>query len=141
MFSKKFLILFFLIIFITGIFIGFNSAHHDQKTKNNFSYQTTQIQIGTTTIIAEIADTKEKRGLGLSGRPALPADGGMLFVFDQPGNYGFWMKDMNFPIDIVWLDANKKIIGTTKNLQPKSYPQIFYPPAPIKYALEINPQI
>ncbi|MFA5290844.1 MAG: DUF192 domain-containing protein [Candidatus Paceibacterota bacterium] len=138
---KRFLILFLIIIFVIGIFIGFNSTRHDRTTKNNFSYQTTQIQIGTTTIVAEVADTPVKRELGLSGRLALPADRGMLFVYPEPAIQGFWMKDMHFPIDIIWFDVNKKIIGATKNLRPESYPQVFYSPEPIKYALEINNKI
>ncbi|HRZ30119.1 MAG TPA: DUF192 domain-containing protein [Candidatus Paceibacterota bacterium] len=86
----------------------------------------------------EIADTNEERQQGLSGRASLPRDTGLLFVFEQPGRYGFWMKEMNFPIDIVWLDKNKKVLGTTKNLQPSSYPKIFYSPENTSYALEIN---
>ncbi len=108
------------------------------KPKTKLTYETTAIQIGTTTITAEIADTKKKRGLGLSGRSTLPADRGMLFIFDQPNKHGFWMKDMNFPLDIVWFDKNRTIVGITKNLQPNSYPQIFYPPQEIVSALEIN---
>ena len=128
---KKTFVLIFIIILLVIVFV-------EIKPKNKLSYETTLIQIGATTITAEIADTQEKRELGLSGRPALPADQGMLFVFDQPGRHGFWMKDVNFPIDIVWLDENKRTISITKNLQPNSYPQLFYPPQDIKYALEIK---
>ena len=128
---KKTLVLIFIIILAVVIFV-------DVKPKNKLSYETTPVQIGSTIINAEIADTQAKRELGLSGRLALPADHGMLFVFDQPGRHGFWMKDMNFPIDIIWLDENKQIIGTTKNLQSASSPQIFYPPQEIRYALEIK---
>jgi len=45
---------------------------------------------------------------------------------------------MNFPIDIIWLDKNKKVLGITKDLQPSSYPEIFYSPENTSYALEIN---
>ena len=128
---KKTLVLIFIIILAVVVFAKI-------KPKNKLTYETTQIQIGSTLITAEIADTPAKRELGLSGRPALPADRGILFIFDQPDRHGFWMKDMNFPIDIVWLDENKRVVNITKNLQPNSYPQLFYPPQDIKYALEIK---
>lgn len=86
----------------------------------------------------EIADTQEKRRQGLSGREGLDNNEGMLFIFDQPGIYGFWMKDMNFPIDIVWLDENLTVIGISEKLPPESYPQTFYPPSKTTYVLEIN---
>jgi len=56
-----------------------------------------------TKVSAEIADTPASRAAGLSGRTDLPAGKGMLFLFPTPGLYSFWMRAMNFPIDIVWL--------------------------------------
>ncbi len=102
------------------------------------SKKTETIIISDKTFNLEIADDPKEMAQGLSGRPSLAKSTGLLFVFDQPGRYGFWMKDMNFPIDIVWLDKNKKILGVSKNLQPDSYPQIFYSPTSTSYALEIN---
>ena len=86
----------------------------------------------------EIADAEAERNRGLSGRASLPADSGLFFIFEAVSQPGFWMKDMNFPIDIIWIDEDWRIVGITANATPNSYPQIFYPPAPIKYALEIN---
>lgn len=86
----------------------------------------------------ELADTPEKRNLGLSGRENLPPRTGMLFTFDQPGKWGFWMKDMHFPIDIIWLDGNYRPIHAAESITPQSYPKTFYPPAPATYVLEIN---
>ncbi len=87
---------------------------------------------------AEIADTDEKRVLGLSGRENLPEDSGLLFIFPTSDYYPFWMKDMNFPIDILWIDENWTIVDITENVQPESYPQTFRPQTPAKYVLEIN---
>lgn len=126
---KKIIFGIFVAIFIIGICLGL---------KQNNTYETTSIKIGSRTFIAEVANTEAKRTLGLSGRKSLQTNQGMLFVFDEPSQPGFWMKDMNFPIDIIWLDENKKIIGIEKNLQPSSYPQVFYPPQKIKSVLEIN---
>ncbi|HTK33507.1 MAG TPA: DUF192 domain-containing protein [Candidatus Paceibacterota bacterium] len=85
-----------------------------------------------------VANTDASREQGLSGQTSLPNGAGMLFVFDTPGKYGFWMKDMNFPLDLIWIDANNKIVGVTKNALPSSYPFVFMPPKDIVYVLEMN---
>lgn len=126
---KKIIFGIFVAVFIIGICLGL---------KQNNTYQNTPIKVGSRTFIAEVADTEAKRTLGLSGRKSLPTNQGMLFVFDEPSQPGFWMKDMNFPIDIIWFDKNRKIVGIEKNLQPNSYPQVFYPPQEVSSALEIN---
>lgn len=99
-----------------------------------------KIKLGDKSYTAEIARTTESRSKGLSGRKSLPYHQAMLFVFDEPGAYGFWMKDMNFPIDIIWIDENLKVIDVTPNNAPKSYPQIFKPKSPAQYVLEIKSQ-
>lgn len=85
-----------------------------------------------------VADTPAQMEKGLGGRDSLPQDTGMLFTFPTEGRYGFWMKDMIFPIDIVWIGSNKKIIGISGNLSPETYPGTFYPPSNIQYVLELN---
>lgn len=95
------------------------------------------IRIGENEIRVEIADNDEERSMGLSDRGALLPGYGMLFVFDTPGSYGFWMKNMKFPIDIIWIDENSRIIGIEKSVQPETYPNVFYPPSPVKYVLEL----
>lgn len=62
-----------------------------------------EIEIGGKRILAEIAFTPYERSLGLSGRKNLADFGGMVFLFDHPGHYSFWMKSMRFPIDIFWV--------------------------------------
>ena len=88
-------------------------------------------------IKAEIADTEASREQGLSGRASLPKDSGMLFVFPNAGVYGFWMKDMRFPLDMVWIGADLKVAGVAPGVTPESYPNIFYPPSNVLYVLEL----
>jgi uncharacterized membrane protein (UPF0127 family) len=88
-------------------------------------------------ILVRVADTEKTRELGLSNFKSLPSDQGMLFVFPHPDTYGFWMKDMNFPIDIVWIDQNGIIIDRVINADPSSYPRTFIPKATALYVLEI----
>lgn len=85
----------------------------------------------------ELAQTPAERTRGLSGRKSLAPDHGMLFIFEKSGIYGFWMPDMLFSIDILWIDEEKKIVHIEKNVSPDSYPKIFTPTVAAKYVLEV----
>jgi uncharacterized protein len=85
----------------------------------------------------EIADTDQERVRGLSGRAGLAHGQGMLFVFERPGSHCFWMKDMRFAIDLIWLDTNGRVVGLEKNMTPGSYPHSFCPPKPAQYVIEL----
>ncbi len=85
----------------------------------------------------EIADTAEERARGLSGRDALPDDYGLLFIFPEDVTPAFWMKDMRFPIDIVWIAADGRIAGVTAEVSPETYPETFGPPELVRYVLEM----
>lgn len=74
------------------------------------TYETTKVIIGGEEFLVEIADTSDKRSLGLSGRSSIDDRTGMLFVFDQPTNPAFWMKNMLIPIDIIWI-SNTTVVG------------------------------
>lgn len=90
-----------------------------------------------TTFFVMIADSDTERQQGLSGRKSLGQHEGMLFVFDIPAQHRFWMKDMNFPIDIVWIDSNFTVVDITHSLSPNTFPQAFAPTLPAQYVLEI----
>ncbi len=95
------------------------------------------VTLGGTELEAYIRDTDEERAKGLSGREGLDEGEGMLFIFDYPAKYGFWMKDMKFAIDIIWISEEKKIVGIERGVQPATYPDIFYPPSEVIYVLEV----
>lgn len=84
----------------------------------------------------EIAHTDPVRALGLGDRDGLPKDRGMLFLFDTPKPYGFWMKGMRFPIDMLFLFQGK-IVFIERSIQP-SDPKIVIPPSPVNQVLELN---
>jgi uncharacterized membrane protein (UPF0127 family) len=84
-----------------------------------------------------IVDTPEKQARGLSYIEGLPVDTGMLFIFPQAGNLSFWMKDMYFPIDILWLDQTFTIIDIHENIAPETYPETFSPAVPAQYVIEV----
>jgi uncharacterized membrane protein (UPF0127 family) len=81
--------------------------------------------------------TEATQERGLSGRDSLPPNTGMLFVFKEPAAYQFWMKDMKFPIDIIWFAADQTITYIKQNATPDSYPTIFEPPYLSLYVLEV----
>lgn len=110
------------ILSIISIFWNKNQEITQKLTKNTSK----TMEIGGETLNIEIAGTDAKRVQGLSDKVGLTENEGMLFVFDKEGYYGFWMKDMNFSIDIAWLDKNKKITHIEKNVLPKTYPKVFY---------------
>lgn len=81
------------------------------------------VEINNHKINIEVADTDEKRTKGLSGRKTLCDNCGMLFVFEEPGNYSFWMKDMNFLLDFIYIKGDT-IVDLKQNISPNTYPQI-----------------
>ena len=66
----------------------------------------------------KIADTPQERAGGLMYKTSLKENEGMLFVFNKPGIYGFWMKNTLIPLDIIWLDENYKVVYIKENVQP-----------------------
>lgn len=65
-------------------------------------------------IQAEMAAGFSERRRGLMGRPALAADRGMLFLFERPGRLTFWMRGVVIPLDLVWLDSDRRIVGLSE---------------------------
>ena len=99
-------------------------------------------RIGNKEFRLEIADTDALRSHGLSDRVSLPKYSGMLFVFDHRERYSFWMKDMNFPLDFLWVEGTKiadiseNIANPTKN-DPNNLPLIT-PNTNVDKVIEIN---
>lgn len=85
----------------------------------------------------EPADTPTAQEKGLSGRSALPFDHAMLFRFGNTGRRCFWMKDMLFKLDIIWLDGHKKIVHIEPDLAPDTYPRS-YCADNTRYVVEVN---
>lgn len=103
--------------------------------------QISKVVFGDTSIAVEVADTEASREQGLSGRTGLNPDSGMLFIFGSPSLPGFWMKDMQFSLDMIFMDQNGAVVTIAKDATPESYqqqpPQVFYPAKPVVYVLEV----
>ena len=95
--------------------------------------------IKDTCIQAEVVSAFAEREKGLMFRESLAEDRGMLFIFEEEGLYSFWMKNMRFPLDIIWLDLNKKIVEIKENVLPCSEScETLSPENKARYVLEVN---
>ncbi len=95
--------------------------------------------IGDQAIKVTVADTLSERKQGLSGVKSLRDLQGKLLIFDESDYHGIWMKDMLFPIDIIWIDENLEIVDIESNVKPDTYPDtIFGPQKPARYVLEMR---
>jgi len=96
------------------------------------------VLLGDVTIHVDVAQTEKEKEQGLSGIEVLPQNEGKLFIFDVPDTYGIWMKEMRFPIDIIWIDSSFSIVSIKTKALPESYPAVFMPEKPAQYVLEVN---
>ena len=102
------------------------------------------VEVGGAAFKVDVADDAAERAQGLSGRAGLPDDVGMLFVYQEPVVPGFWMRQMRFPLDFVWIGEGCEVVDVTPNV-PEPLPDtsdaelvVYRPAAPILYNLEVN---
>lgn len=145
MIKKSFLIVFiFLGLVLFSVFVyqkNFQPTENFEMliASNAYkSYKHAKVTIGGKIFDAYVSDTEKLRENGLSGFAGLKNNEVMLFVFPDADIYGFWMKDMLFPIDILWIDDNFTVISTKKNIAPDTFPKIFFPKKPGKYVVEFT---
>jgi len=138
-FHKLVKILIIILIILTAWLVWYDFFGYP-NSKNNviLSPKTEKISIGESIFNVEIVDSDTLRSRGLSGRKSLAQNSGMLFIFENSDQHGFWMKEMNFSIDIIWFSQDFKIVTIKKNIMPETYPTIFYPEENARYVLEIN---
>ncbi len=106
------------------------------------SYGTYAVLPDGSKISLELARTDEERARGLSGRASLPPDKGMYFIFPSEDIYGFWMRGMQFPIDIIWV-KHSVIVGIAERVPvepgvPDGELKIYRPPEPVSSVLEVR---
>lgn len=94
--------------------------------------------VGGHALAVEIAATPQQRRHGLTGRTELPADSGMLFVFEQAGRHCFWMRDTPLPLTVAFIDASGQIVELA-DMQPRTDTR-HCPATDVRYALEVAAQ-
>lgn len=99
------------------------------------------VSIDNHTFKVKVAKTQQEQEIGLSGTSSLPQDQGMLFTFDKADYYAFWMRNMKYPLDIIYI-ANKKIVSIANNVPSPTNPSaplpVYKPSQPADTVLEIN---
>ncbi|MBU4348457.1 DUF192 domain-containing protein [Patescibacteria group bacterium] len=124
--------LFVLLAIISSLY-----AYFVNENENEFK----EIQINNNTFQVEIVDTAISQTKGLSGRESLDEDKGMLFVFKGYTKRSFWMVNMNFSLDMIWI-KDGIIVGIEKNAVPlkldNEKTKFYYSPEPVDMVLEIN---
>ncbi len=93
----------------------------EEMRSGSNSYQRVNVTVNGLVLLADVSVTNEQRTKGLSVKDGLAENEAMLFVFDNEAEHIFWMKDMKFPIDIIWIDSDKTIVHIEHNLQPCGY--------------------
>lgn len=99
---------------------------------------TVPIVIGSTTVRASVADSLPERIQGLSDTPFLPDNVVKLFVFGAYGEHSIWMKNMNYSLDIIWMNKEGEIVHIEEKVSPDTYPQSFNSSVPAWYVIEAN---
>jgi uncharacterized membrane protein (UPF0127 family) len=99
--------------------------------------KTRTLQVGKASYTLEQAITSNEQKQGLSGRRAMSKNHGMLFVFQHEDQQCFWMKDMHFPLDIIWMDADRRVVFLAQYVDPSTYPRTFCSGDPAAYVIEL----
>jgi len=127
-------------------------------SRTSRAYATAEITVNSRTATVLLADTELKRIRGLSGRSEIGADG-MLFLFPREDFHGLWMKEMLFPLDLIWLSERKsqtdadiprtvadnkkkerelEVVDIEESVAPETFPEVFYPREKARYVLEAD---
>ncbi|MBI5358266.1 DUF192 domain-containing protein [Candidatus Amesbacteria bacterium] len=115
----------------------FTSESFWQKLVRFFKFEKpkslSKLKVGKKVIEIEIAQNDFEREQGLSGRDGLPTNTGMYFIFEKADRHAFWMKDMKFDLDFIWIQ-NGRVVYLSEHV---SNPATIYPPMPVDRVLEV----
>ncbi|MBI2028885.1 DUF192 domain-containing protein [Candidatus Gottesmanbacteria bacterium] len=129
---RKFIPILLIILTIFGLFIFFQNRRGNSDLK--------EIKVGNASVFVTIADSENERVKGLSGTTGLADNQGMLFVYDRPGIYSFWMFEMLYPLDFIWIN-NDRVVEVSENIpnptQNNPDPVTLVPSTPVDKILEV----
>jgi len=132
-----------IICIFTGFFFyksKYSQLHSTQQIANKAK---NTIDINGHILNIELAQTDQEKSKGLSGRKSLPDNSGMLFIFKEKSYPSFWMYDMNFPLDFIWI-SDETVVDITKDVAnpdkgtKDSQLTLYSPIHPVNYVLEVN---
>lgn len=108
----------------------------DEAPPSDITYRLADVTAGSKAYRLQVAETTQQQSLGLGKRKTIGGDG-MVFVYSKPQKLCFWMKDMNFAIDMLWLDAAKQVVKLEPQVSPDTYPRVTYC-AEAQYVVELG---
>lgn len=121
------------------VLIASTSDYNPNREASNFPREAI-VNLGGHQLYSKIAGNAFERSKGLSGVKELQDNESLVFVFDEPTieQAGIWMKGMNFPIDIIYVDEAGLVNTIYENVGPETYPTVYYPNSPTKYVVEVR---
>lgn len=135
---KKILIDLVVVIVVITVSFFLYDTYKEPIAEYVFGLDKVGVFIRDVPVTVSIANDPDERKEGLSGVASLADQEGKLFIFDKEGYYGIWMKDMNFAIDIIWINDDLEVVHIEENIKPDSYPTVFTPREPARIVLETN---
>lgn len=132
----------YILVFLISFIIIFTGIYWFLLKSKPGKLEVVRVTVGAQTFNAELANTIRSRAQGLSGHAPLSEIEGMYFTFPLKARYPFWMKDMAYPLDIVWI-ADGKIVGVSENIPAPEDKNIltlptYSPPQVVSAVLELN---
>ena len=131
------------LVLLAGAGLYWRGNQNLEASSETTTQETKQVTIGSKTFLVELATINEQQTAGLSNRISLPQNQGMLFVFSPATNISFWMKDMKFGIDIIWIkdgkvtQINKGVPAPAENVSAQDL-ETYSTDKPVDYVLEVN---
>ena len=116
---------------LAALYIVYQDRYSGEPALASASINAAEIQVS-------IADDQAERIQGLSGVAELGPTEGKLFIFDESGAHGIWMKDMVIALDVFWLDENLRVVHIEPNMTPGTFPTIFESEVPARFVLEMS---
>jgi uncharacterized membrane protein (UPF0127 family) len=120
------------------IFSAFSTPIETYSEEDEVFGSVTTVTINGTDIKAQLARTDSEKAQGLMNRRALAKNSGMLFIYDTEEERAFWMKDTFIPLDIIFMDKDKKVVSVSANAKPNQTEELYYSNGKAMYVLELN---
>jgi hypothetical protein len=124
-------------ILIFVLFLAFLFSLLQENGYFSLTRKQVKVLLGEEELNVWVSETNKEKARGLSGTEKMEENEGMLFIFPIESTPSFWMKEMFFPVDIVWINSEKEIIEITEKVFPESYPELIIPQNKIKYVVEV----
>lgn len=118
---------------VVTLSIRLASASCDQEYRDDEN-----IVVSGEVLRVQLADTSAEINKGLGGKSCIADNQAMLFELGRASEYSFWMKDMKFPIDIIWINSKHEIVQVDAAVSPGTYPKAFASAQPAQFVLELK---